>query len=114
MHKIFLIWTLLAAAALAATPAAERGNTTQPGNTAEQGNTAQQDSTGQQQPGAKPGPDPVVLGERGCLGPGRTCTSPIDRPPLFFKAEWKQPIGKEHPAAAGDLIAPNLIARFYG
>lgn len=80
------IWTVLAVAAIAATPVAQQGTA----------------------------PEPLVLGERGCMGPGRACASPIDRPPLFFKAEWKQPLGKEHPATPDSIISPNLIARFYG
>ena len=69
------------------------------------------------QQGAAREPEPLVLGERGCMGPvgsGKRCENPIDRPPLFFKAEWRQPTGKSHPATPQDTINPNLITRFYG
>jgi len=96
-----LICTAAAVAALVATSFAQEGNGAPP------------DYKGQLQPDKPAAPD-AVLGERGCIGPGRTCPSPIDRPSLFFKAEFKQPAGKEHPAAPGDVINPNLIVRFYG
>ena len=86
MHKKLLVCTVLAVAANAANAFAQRN-----------------------------APEPLPLGERGCPGPGIACASPINRPPLFLRAEWKRwPDGKEHPATPDRVASPNLVLRFYG
>jgi hypothetical protein len=46
----------------------------------------------------------------GQAGPGRA-----GRPPLFFREEWKQPAGGEHPVNPAETVAsPNLELKLYG